>query len=604
MTRIAAASCTRLPRFARARALAALLAMTVALSAAANPSVERRVRYAGSGEEATDALDRSYDLHRPEAVADGEGGGALVIFVHGRFWRERQADRFIEDSFVPGLLREGHSVAILRHRLLPEGRHPTAVRDVARGVAAILDRVEEGAFDANRVFLVGHSSGAQLALLLVLDPAWLAAEGKSPSAIAGVVSISGILDLAPDDGLSEEEEAIYAEAFPDRKARLAASPVARAVYTRPAILLLTAARDVPGYRGAALRLADALRASGPAPVEAFVANGRDHLSILALGDPRNDARRHVMAFLESDPRSGRLPEAWRILATWRDPPITSEDFHTRFADLVEDFPADEKFHRIANRPFKSKPGAPRRLVVRRYAAIDLFRLLEAVDPSEIGKGGWLELRNARGEWASFELATLRELSPRVVVGVDGETNLFRAADLYHTTRRYSWVEPEPKRVDMARPLGAFLFFPGDEPTVSSARSHFGRYALTTDSFRLTNRDPLLPLADLPQALHSALTDSIACVACHRFRDVGGRALHIRAADGVPMGGHALPLERYPEIVWKRFVFDQARVAEEVGASPIDFDPEIARALYDLIVREREARGVEPWTNPERDRTPR
>jgi hypothetical protein len=68
-----------------------------------------------------------------------------------------------------------------------------------------------------------------------------------------------------------------------------------------------------------------------------------------------------------------------------------------------------------------------------------------------------------------------------------------------------------------------------------------------------------------------------------------------------MGGHALPLERYPAVVWKRFVFEQRQVAEEVGANVVDFDPIVAKAFYDFVVEERERRSLEPWDHPERDR---
>ena len=55
------------------------------------------------------------------------------------------------------------------------------------------------------------------------------------------------------------------------------------------------------------------------------------------------------------------------------------------------------------------------------------------------------------------------------------------------------------------------------------------------------------------------------------------------------------------MVWKRFVFEQAQVAEEVGATAVDFAPGVARALYDSVVLERTSKGVEAWTRPDRDR---
>ena len=554
---------------------------------------EREVSYAPS---ALEDFDQSYDLYRPDA-----GGGALVIFVHSRFWRERQPAHLIEESFVPGLLQAGYAVAVLRHRLVPGGRHPVAIQDVARGVAALLTRAESFEFDSERVFLAGHSSGAQLALLLALDPSWLSEHGKTANALAGVISISGILDTRPGRAGSEEEEALYQAAFRNEADRVAASPAIHSGIGVASILFLVAAHDVPGYRDAAAARARDLREAGHRAVEAFVANGRDHYSILDLANAENDARRHLFAYLESRPHTGQLPEAFRVASTWRDPPFTTADFHERFPNLVKRHQADKRFNHVLNRPFRTKPGTRDRLAIRNYEAIDLVEMLSALGASELGTGDWLELRNARGEWASFSLAQLRALSPQVVIGLDGERNLFRATDLYHTKRRYSWVDPMPTQINMARPLGAFLYFPAKEPDLNRNNDFIGRYALTVDSFRLRSDDPFARFAELSESLRTTLIASPGCLGCHQFRGVGGRALHIRADDGSTMGGHALPLERYPAIVWKRFVFDQAAVAEEVGASAINFEPKLAQSLFDLIVRQRETQGVEPWDYPDRDR---
>ncbi len=540
------------------------------------------------------AFDQSYDLHPAQG-----SGGALVLFVHSRFWNERQPDSLVERGFVRGLVRAGHSVAVLRHRLGEKGRHPIAVQDVARAVASLLDRVEAGEFDSDRVFLAGHSSGAQLALLVALDPRWLAREGKDARALAGVLSLSGIVDLAADAVGSDEEERMILAAFADSKARRAASPSEYVNPDLPAILLLNAARDIPGYLGAARRYAKKARAAGQPAIENLVAVGRDHYSILDLAT--SGGVHHVFEFLESRPREGILPEMWSIASTWRDPELSTEEFHLRYDGLVREYEADRRIVEVANLPFRTKPGAPIRLRFSRYKAIDLVALLKAMGPSRIGSGEWLEVTNARGEKAFFSMSRIRELAPRVVIGVDDERNLFRATDLYHTRRRYTWVDAAASRVDMARPLGAFLYFSGEEPSNTESSTLVGRYSLTIDSFRRRQSDPLEALADLPTLVRETLVSEHTCISCHRFREVGGRAFHIRARDGKSMGGHALPLERYPAVVWKRFVYDQRRVAEEVGANAVDLAPPVARALYDFVVAERNRRRLEPWNRPDRER---
>ena len=106
------------------------------------------------------------------------------------------------------------------------------------------------------------------------------------------------------------------------------------------------------------------------------------------------------------------------------------------------------------------------------------------------------------------------------MGPDGERNLFKATDLYHTSRRDWWLEGEAERIDRARPLGAFLFFPGEEPTAREAMPLFGRYSLTSSSFRAYAKDPREVFAKLPDLARGDLTEQHQYVSCHCFRVVG------------------------------------------------------------------------------------
>ena len=576
-----------------------LTAQERAAGEGARPQPEIAVAYdpTGAGDPARD-FDRSYDYFPPLRP-----GGATVFFVHSRFWSERQPDALVLRGLVKGVIQAGHGAFVVRHRTGSAAVHPGPIEDVATAFAHARRRLEKAGADLSRVFVFGHSSGAQLALALGLEPRWLAAHDLTPAAIAGIASISGILELESDRIGSPEEAAYYDAAFPDVASRRAASPIAQLERDRPPILVLTAANDIPGYTRAAERFVERAWGEGSVPIERFIATGRDHFSILDFATPGGEP--HWRHFLESRPRAGELPEMWQVASTWRNPPFSTEPFHAGFEALVREYEVDARFTDFVNRPFVRPPGAPPRLRFGRYSAIELSALLDAMakDASTavaLGRGDWLELTNVRGEKAFFPVERLESLGARVVVGVDGERNLFRAADVYHTRRRYSWTVAEANRIDMARPLGAFLFFPGEEPGRDEAMPLFGRYGLTLESFRRVPRDPRSVYADLPTRGREVLTEQHHCVPCHRFREVGGRALHIRARDGQGMGGHALPLERYPAAVFRRFVYEQAAVAEEVGANAVHFTPEEAEALYDMVVAERERRGVAPWNRPRRD----
>jgi hypothetical protein len=179
---------------------------------------------------------------------------------------------------------------------------------------------------------------------------------------------------------------------------------------------------------------------------------------------------------------------------------------------------------------------------------------------------------------------IEPLSPVVVIGLDGERQLFQLADVYHTDRRYTWKDDSPERWVLARPLGAFVHFL-EEPPESVDPKLFGRFALRADGFSVSTSDPLAPLRDLPDAEERILSETLRCVSCHRFRGVGGEAGHLRARDGERVGGFALALEDYPPKVWRRYCFEQEDVAAEIGATPVALGAD-ATTLFQLVERER------------------
>jgi hypothetical protein len=354
------------------------------------------------------------------------------------------------------------------------------------------------------------------------------------------------------------------------------------------VLLLAAEHDIPGYVSGAVAFAEALRAAGREPAELFLASGRDHVSVLDLAAPGNSARAHLLSFLEVGDPSEDLRELFAARRRWRDPPLSSEGFWQGPA-RVRAHDVDERFLRVSNLLFQG-PGARGNRPVRgqRYHALDLFEWLAALGPERAGRGPFLVLTNARGEQAVLRVDEIRPLAPRIVVGVDDEKNLFRVVDVYHTLREYTWREPEPTFRTMARPLGAFLFFPAEEPAALGSRV-FGRYALVPEGIRLAESDPWQALRGLPADLHAVVTRELACVACHQLRGAGGRAGHLRARDATLVGGFGLALEDYPAQVWRRYVFEQPRVAAEIGATEVALSGATAQRLFDLVEREREAR---------------
>jgi acetyl esterase/lipase len=548
------------------RALLLALALAAAAPAA---GVERDVAY-------SDRAGATLDFFPPFEPA---AAPPLVVFVAGSFWGlpgERALD--LGELLVRALRSEGAAVALVRHRPAPRPWREYG-EDVAAALAWLLAQRQRLGFDPARVFLAGHASGAQLAALVALDDAYLGAHGLPRSALAGVVPISGMYRLDAADSMPPEFAAQVAQAFPSAEARRAASPLQHARGDAPPFLVLAAGADVPGFADAALGFSEALRGAGHPAAETFVVSGTDHVSILRLSAPRNAATSHLLGFARLGPHPDEMAEMFAARVHWRAPRLSASGFWQR-RELALELEADAAFDAWLSRLLASGGRGAPRIGAARFDAIPLEAWLDA---EGLAPGRWLLVTNARGEQAVLDLPALRPYQPVLVIGVDGEREPFRIIDLYQTLRRYSWSQPEPERWLLARPLGAFVHF-RKPPPPELVPGVFGLFALTPESFARGDTDPWAPLRELPDALRELVVDRKACVSCHQFRGVGGRAGHLRARDAALVPGFGLPLEDYPPEVWRRYVFEQLEVAAEIGASAVVLAPDEQRLLYDAVVQ--------------------
>ena len=238
---------------------------------------------------------RSFDLYAPAKV---DTKPALLIFVHGGFWLLTDEDYRIGPSLAENLVRDGVAVALVRYRLAPANRHPAQAEDVAAAVGYLIKHADEYGFDAKRVYLAGHSAGGHLASLVALDRGYLDKQGLSPKALAGVISICGLYDLAPSWNVSDNQRQATERTFgydPDILKK--ASPVHYVHAGAPPFLLLNAFQDFTGFPLDARRFADALRSAGNKAVQQLMFKGVDHLSIVQFDDENNPVRRLILSFM-------------------------------------------------------------------------------------------------------------------------------------------------------------------------------------------------------------------------------------------------------------------------------------------------------------------
>lgn len=113
----------------------------------------------------------------------------VVFWIHGGGWQ--QGDKANVQLKPQWFVENGYVFVSTNYRLLPEVDMETIVRDVAKSVGWVSGHIAEYGGDAKRIFVMGHSAGAQLAALICTDERYLKAEGVSFSQLVGCVPVDG-----------------------------------------------------------------------------------------------------------------------------------------------------------------------------------------------------------------------------------------------------------------------------------------------------------------------------------------------------------------------------------------------------------------------------
>ncbi len=130
------------------------------------------------------------DVYVPQSARPD---GPVIVFFYGGSWRngDRQKYRFVGQA----LSARGYTTVIPDYRLYPEVQFPDFVDDGAAAVAWArnnLSRAENG------IILIGHSAGAHMAALIVLDERYLAnKEINSRNNLLGMIGLAGPYAFEP-----------------------------------------------------------------------------------------------------------------------------------------------------------------------------------------------------------------------------------------------------------------------------------------------------------------------------------------------------------------------------------------------------------------------
>jgi acetyl esterase/lipase len=171
------------------------------------------------------------DIYSPIHAA----GAPIVVFFYGGSWEEgkRRWYRYVGSA----LANNGVVAMIPDYRKFPDVRFPSFMHDAARAVAWARVHAAEYGGDPQRVFVMGHSAGGEIAALLAADKRYLADVGMQPRDLAGMIGVAGAYAFLP---FVDNEAEIFGD---DAQGRFDSQPINFIDGDEPPMLLLQGTDD-------------------------------------------------------------------------------------------------------------------------------------------------------------------------------------------------------------------------------------------------------------------------------------------------------------------------------------------------------------------------
>ncbi len=157
-----------------------LVLLLLTLASAQMPPTAANLTYAEPAHER-----QVLDLYAPKNAKELP----VMFWIHGGGWQTGDKS---DVQLKPQVFTDrGFIFVSTNYRLLPEVDMGAIARDVARSLGWVYRNIAVHGGDPRRIFVGGHSAGAQLAALICTDDRYLKAEGVPFAILRGCVPVDG-----------------------------------------------------------------------------------------------------------------------------------------------------------------------------------------------------------------------------------------------------------------------------------------------------------------------------------------------------------------------------------------------------------------------------
>jgi arylformamidase len=157
-----------------------VLALLLLLSVSKAQDISHNIPYAEPHHER-----QILDIHAPKSAKNLP----VVFWIHGGGWVTGDKTQLAGKPQM--FMDRGFVFVSTNYRLLPDVTMDELIHDVAKSLGWVYRNIAKHGGDPNRIFVMGHSAGAQLAALLCTDNRLVEAENVPFSALRGCVPVDG-----------------------------------------------------------------------------------------------------------------------------------------------------------------------------------------------------------------------------------------------------------------------------------------------------------------------------------------------------------------------------------------------------------------------------